>query len=56
MDDENQMNVNGTLIFFCGKMGAGKTRKSKQTAHDQNAVLISEDEWFYDGSFHGYFK
>lgn len=26
-------------------MGAGKTTKSKQVAHDQNAVLISEDEW-----------
>ena len=39
------MKVNGTLIFFCGKMGAGKTTKSKQVAHDQNAVLISEDEW-----------
>jgi adenylate kinase family enzyme len=41
----NQMKENGTLIFFCGKMGAGKTTKSKQVAHDQNAVLISEDEW-----------
>ncbi len=39
------MKANGTLIFFCGKMGAGKTTKSKQVAHDQNAVLISEDEW-----------
>jgi shikimate kinase len=39
------MKENGTLIFFCGKMGAGKTTKSKQVAHDQNAVLISEDEW-----------
>ncbi len=39
------MKTNGTLYFFCGKIGAGKTMKSKQTAHDQNAVLISEDEW-----------
>lgn len=39
------MKTNGTLHFFCGKMGAGKTTKSKQVAHDQNAVLISEDEW-----------
>ncbi|MGD9210327.1 MAG: ATP-binding protein, partial [Desulfobacteraceae bacterium] len=37
--------VNGTLIFFCGKMGAGKTTKSKQSANDRNTVLISEDEW-----------
>jgi shikimate kinase len=39
------MKANGRLIFFCGKMGAGKTTKSKRVAHDQNAVLISEDEW-----------
>jgi hypothetical protein len=26
-------------------MGAWKTTKSKQMAQDQNAVLISEDEW-----------
>jgi adenylate kinase family enzyme len=39
------MKTNGILIFFCGKMGAGKTTKSKQVAHDLNAVLISEDEW-----------
>jgi len=41
----NQMNKNGTLFFFCGKMGAGKTTKSLQVARDQNAVLICEDEW-----------
>lgn len=35
----------GTLIFFCGKMGAGKSTKSKQIANERNAVLISEDEW-----------
>jgi len=39
------MKANGRLIFFCGKMGAGKTTKSKKVAHDRNAVLISEDEW-----------
>ena len=26
-------------------MGAGKTTKSLQVARDQNAVLISKDEW-----------
>ena len=26
-------------------MGAGKTTNSKQVANDQNAVLVSEDEW-----------
>ena len=38
------MNI-GTLIFFCGKMGAGKSTLSKQVAAKRNAVLISEDEW-----------
>ncbi len=35
----------GTLILFSGKMGAGKSTKSKQVSQDRNAVLISEDEW-----------
>jgi len=35
----------GTLIFFSGKMGAGKTTKSREIAQKRNAVLISEDEW-----------
>lgn len=35
----------GVLTFFCGKMGAGKTTKSRETAQKRNAVLISEDEW-----------
>jgi predicted kinase len=35
----------GTLYFFCGKMGAGKSTKSKQWAIDKHAVLLSEDEW-----------
>lgn len=35
----------GTLIFFCGKMGAGKSTKSKEVALQRNAVLLSEDEW-----------
>jgi adenylate kinase family enzyme len=39
------MKSKGALIFFCGKMGAGKSTKSKQVALDRNAVLISEDEW-----------
>ncbi|OZM58096.1 cell division protein ZipA [Lottiidibacillus patelloidae] len=35
----------GTLYFFCGKMGAGKSTKSIQLALDKHAVLLSEDEW-----------
>ena len=56
------MKKNGTLIFFCGKMGAGKSTQSKQLAHDRNGVLISEDEWLeslYPGqiaSFEDYIK
>ena len=37
--------MTGKLVFFCGKMAAGKSTKSKQVAVDRNAVLISEDEW-----------
>ncbi len=35
----------GALIFFCGKMGAGKTTKSREIAEARNAVRVSEDEW-----------
>ena len=31
--------------MFSGKMGAGKSTKSRQVSQDRNAVLISEDEW-----------
>ena len=34
----------GTLIFFSGKMGAGKSTKALEIAQ-KNAVLLSEDEW-----------
>jgi len=39
------MITTGTLIFFCGKMGSGKSTKSKEIASEKNAVLLSEDEW-----------
>ncbi|ODN65960.1 AAA family ATPase [Methylophaga muralis] len=35
----------GVLTFFCGKMGAGKTTKSREIAYRRNAILLSEDEW-----------
>jgi predicted kinase len=35
----------GVLIFFCGKMGAGKTTRSREIAQARNAVWVSEDEW-----------
>ena len=39
------MKSKGTLIFFCGKMGAGKTSMSLSLTEENNAVLISEDDW-----------
>ncbi|MGM0703640.1 MAG: AAA family ATPase [Pseudomonadota bacterium] len=39
------MSFYGTLIFFCGKMGAGKSTLSAKIARERGAVLISEDEW-----------
>ncbi|OWY64897.1 cell division protein ZipA [cyanobacterium TDX16] len=35
----------GTLIFFCGKMGSGKSTKAIELAGEYNAILLSEDEW-----------
>ena len=42
------MNKKGTLIFFCGKMGAGKSTLSKEIAKKESAILLSEDEWLKD--------
>lgn len=39
------MRPTGTLYFFCGKMGAGKSTAAKRIAEEQRAVLLSEDEW-----------
>jgi len=39
------MPTTGTLIFFFGKMGAGKSTKAKEVSVDMNTVLLSEDEW-----------
>lgn len=33
------------LTFLCGKMGSGKSTKSKYLAEEKNAVMISEDIW-----------
>lgn len=35
----------GALIFFCGKMGAGKSTLAARIAKERGAVLVSEDEW-----------
>ncbi|MHC3994040.1 AAA family ATPase [Thiomicrolovo sp. ZZH C-3] len=39
------MKPKGTLTFFCGKMGAGKSTKSRAVSVEKNAVLLSEDDW-----------
>ncbi|WP_215144246.1 AAA family ATPase [Exiguobacterium qingdaonense] len=39
------MEEKGTLYFLCGKMGAGKSTMAKQLATEQQALLLSEDEW-----------
>ncbi|MCD6006360.1 ATP-binding protein [Halomonas sp. IOP_6] len=39
------MSSYGTLIFFCGKMGAGKSTLSVSIARERGAVLLSEDDW-----------
>ena len=39
------MRNQGKLFFFCGKMGAGKSTKSKTIAAENRAVFISEDDW-----------
>ncbi|MBD2189514.1 AAA family ATPase [Pseudanabaena mucicola] len=39
------MNQKGTLIFFCGKMGSGKSTLSCKIAEELNAILLSEDKW-----------
>ena len=39
------MNSVGTLFFFCGKMGSGKSTYAKKLAKELNAILLSEDEW-----------
>jgi predicted kinase len=39
------MHQKGILIFFCGKMGSGKSTKSQEIAKEMGAILLSEDEW-----------
>jgi predicted kinase len=35
----------GKLLFFCGKMAAGKSTLSRELASQENAVLLAEDEY-----------
>ena len=45
MHKKETMKIKGTLIFFCGKMGAGKSTLSHEIASKEEAILLSEDEW-----------
>ena len=38
------MTNKGTLIFFCGKMAAGKSTLAKKFASHPNSILLSEDQ------------
>jgi predicted kinase len=39
------MGTTARLIFFCGKMAAGKSTLAKELAERENAVLIVQDEF-----------
>jgi predicted kinase len=39
------MAIPATLIFFCGKMAAGKSTLSRQLAERHGALLLVQDEW-----------
>lgn len=39
------MSKQGILIFFCGKMGSGKSTQAIALADEYDAILLSEDEW-----------
>lgn len=39
------MTETGSLTFFCGKMGAGKSTLAARMAAEEGAVLLSEDTW-----------
>lgn len=50
------MTAQSELVFFCGKMGAGKSTLAKRMATEMNALLLSEDEWLaalYPNEIHG---
>ena len=39
------MNASGKLIFFCGKMAAGKSTLARNLAARENAVLLVQDDF-----------
>lgn len=38
------MNTSATLIFFCGKMAAGKSTLARELAEHRTAILLVQDE------------
>src|SRR5437762_5646034 len=46
------MSTSAKLIFFCGKMAAGKSSLARKLAVRENAVLLVQDE-FLDALFPG---
>jgi len=46
------MSTSATLIFFCGKMAAGKSTLARDLAVRENAVLFVQDD-FLDALFPG---
>mgnify|MGYP003836198285 FL=1 len=45
----------GNLVFFCGKMGAGKTTYAKELSNEPHTFYLSEDEIlssFYPNEIH----
>jgi predicted kinase len=45
MHPETLMKPPAKLIFFCGKMAAGKSTLAKTIAEREGAVLLVQDEW-----------
>ncbi len=39
------MNTSAKLIFFCGKMAAGKSTLARNLAVRENAVLLAQDDF-----------
>ncbi|MFZ2001902.1 MAG: AAA family ATPase [Candidatus Sulfotelmatobacter sp.] len=46
------MNTSAKLIFFCGKMAAGKSTLARHLADRENAVLLVQDD-FLEALFPG---
>jgi predicted kinase len=40
-----QQRTSGTLYFFTGRAGAGKSTLARQLSVDRHAILICEDQW-----------